>query len=250
MKEKSVVTYGEEFLKDMKRGVSRYKSWEYCYNEFMQANKDLKNVDIDKLCLHLFCYLASWGMYRTSTFLIYQDYTVHEKTVRLILFGKDDATSRSKEYAYQKFWGLDVTKWNDEELKNIAKDIENFIQALKKIYDPIRNKVNKLRPEEKQKQNHNAISDILISKILLGTMGCIPAFDTNFKKGIHGEIINGKRLKASLTADSIYRLFQYYKNDAKLEKLRKEFSQMNKCDYPPMKVLDSCFWQKGKPNEK
>jgi hypothetical protein len=30
---------------------------------------------------------------------------------------------------------------------------------------------------------HEGASDILGTKIILGTMGCVPAFDTSFKKG-------------------------------------------------------------------
>lgn len=30
---------------------------------------------------------------------------------------------------------------------------------------------------------HHGASDILVTKVLLGTMGCVPAFDTYFKRG-------------------------------------------------------------------
>ena len=50
----------------------RYKSWEYCYQNFIEArNRELNRSDIDALSLHLAFYLASWGMYRGSSFLLH-----------------------------------------------------------------------------------------------------------------------------------------------------------------------------------
>ncbi len=47
-----------------------YKSWEHCYSYFaMHRNQPLGDEHIDLLCLHLAFYLASWGMYRGSSFL-------------------------------------------------------------------------------------------------------------------------------------------------------------------------------------
>ncbi|MFH1661746.1 MAG: hypothetical protein ABIA02_01460, partial [Candidatus Falkowbacteria bacterium] len=51
----------------------RYKSWEHCYNYFSLEDKEI-NKDI--ACLHLAFYLASWGMYRGSTFLLQKDYLI------------------------------------------------------------------------------------------------------------------------------------------------------------------------------
>ncbi len=46
----------------------RYTSFDYCYNYFRTTN-DL-NQDIEKSCLVLGFYLASWGMFRGSSFLL------------------------------------------------------------------------------------------------------------------------------------------------------------------------------------
>lgn len=49
---------------------NRFLSWEHCYTCFYRARQDKTNVDIDYLSLQLAFYLASWGMYRGSTFLL------------------------------------------------------------------------------------------------------------------------------------------------------------------------------------
>ena len=53
----------------------RYKSWEHCNNVFNEKHdkrkngSDLSEDDYDYLALHLSFYLASWGMYRASSFI-------------------------------------------------------------------------------------------------------------------------------------------------------------------------------------
>lgn len=60
-------TYFNETIKD---SHGRYLSWCHCYNAFKEnrSNRDEKTVDY--LALHLAFYLASWGMYRGSSFLL------------------------------------------------------------------------------------------------------------------------------------------------------------------------------------
>jgi hypothetical protein len=41
---------------------------------------------------------------------------------------------------------------------------------------------------------HEQEPDILVTKVLLGTMGCIPAFDTYFKKGFGDSTFGPKAL--------------------------------------------------------
>lgn len=65
------------FYHEAKRDENgRYRSWEHCYSNFYHARgKD--NADLDYLSLQLAFYLASWGMYRGSSFLLQKDYKVH-----------------------------------------------------------------------------------------------------------------------------------------------------------------------------
>lgn len=42
---------------------------------------------------------------------------------------------------------------------------------------------------------HEGASDILVTKVMLGTMGCVPAFDTNFKKGFGVATFGRKSLR-------------------------------------------------------
>src|SRR5690625_5998584 len=56
----------------------RYSSFDYCYNYF--KNTDDYLADIEKSCLALGFYLASWGMYRGSSFLLNKSAKYFEPT--------------------------------------------------------------------------------------------------------------------------------------------------------------------------
>jgi hypothetical protein len=70
------------FYNDLREDENgRYRSWEHCYSHFYKARGN-KTADIDDLSLQLAFYLASWGMYRGSSFLLQKDYKVHIPVVK------------------------------------------------------------------------------------------------------------------------------------------------------------------------
>ena len=62
----------------------RLRSWEHCYKSFHDA-RGCKTADQDYLSLMLAFYLASWGMYRGSSFLLQKDYKIHRPVLEEIL---------------------------------------------------------------------------------------------------------------------------------------------------------------------
>jgi hypothetical protein len=145
----------------------RYKSWEHCYLHFMDDNA---SSDVDKSCLHLSFYLASWGMYRGSSFLLWKDYRIHKAVVEQLL----------KKRKFQKF---DFSSIEDA-------DLEKIIDLAKWIEDWYR--VNITVVNDKQKQVN--ATDTLVTKIMLGTIGCIPAYDRYFIKGMRRSGIKYSKL--------------------------------------------------------
>lgn len=220
---KIIIRSGLKFYKQLKKEKNgRYRSWEYCYSNFYKAHKTL-NIDdnqIDYLCLHLSFYLASWGMYRGSSFLLQKDYKVHRLAIREILKPE-----------YSSLWGISpieyLRKENQEKLVNIT-------EKLKEIYSKIKQTIPDFNAVDR-------ISDTLITKILMGTFGCTPAYDRYFISGIR---IN-KVASGNYNLKSIIELSNFYeKYHCDFEKARKQLKIGNLC-YPPMKFLDSCFWQVG-----
>lgn len=81
----------------------RYKSWEHCF-EFYKS-KNIEN-NIDKACLHLASYLASWGMYRCSSFLLWKVFKIYLDVVKKII-------------SKMKIQELDIKLITDNELNDI-----------------------------------------------------------------------------------------------------------------------------------
>ena len=211
----------EEYYNNINNN-SRYKSWEHCYSAFYNAikNRDKSEEKIDYLCLHLAFYLASWGMYRGSSFLLEKDYTIHKEPIKKILDAK-----------YSILSGMQCSSLlsNIDLLFDLAKELEDEYE--------------KVRSEIKGCVNNN-VSETLITKVLLGTLGCVPAYDRFFKEGLK----KFKMKNLSFNKKSIEELCQYYsKYDKELEKKRK-IMNIGKIKYPQMKLVDMGFWMAGKNN--
>ncbi|MBO7241678.1 MAG: hypothetical protein J6U90_04435, partial [Methanobrevibacter sp.] len=190
------------------------------------------NPDIDKLSIHLSFYLASWGMYRGSSFLLQKDYKIHEEAV--------------KEIIKEEYDSLVAIKFNELKGENLEK-MEKLNSFLRQHYR-----------KTAEKDEDEKISDILITKILLGTLGCVPAYDQYFSKGFRKFNVLGSfsNKEGKLNEKSIMRLAEFYeKYEKELEDKRKDFKiKINNKNvenkYPQMKVLDMGFWQIGTNNKK
>ena len=65
-----LISAAQTFYDDARANENgRSRSWEHCYRVFRDARTD-PSPDYDYLSLHLAFYLASWGMYRGSSFLL------------------------------------------------------------------------------------------------------------------------------------------------------------------------------------
>ena len=199
----------------------RFHSWEHCYKRFY-AERTLKNdnVDYDNLSLHLAFYLASWGMYRGSSFLLQKDYRVHVPVVKILL-----------KKQYKCLYDIECVELKKTEVQNKLRELE---MSIKKEYAVIRKSVKKT---DVQKD----VSNTLITKILMGTLGCVPAYDRYFVDGVKAlKVTTGTYSKESLIG-----LVDFYKeNQDRFEEARKNF-WIGDLQYPQMKVLDMGFWQYG-----
>lgn len=211
----------ERFYKEIKNDKNaRYKSWEHCYLVFRAARKD-KDVDHDYLSLNLAFYLASWGMYRASSFLFHKDYKVHIDIVEELLKEEYDDLVDMKCDGYSK---------------------NNCWAKIGKLYSFIEKHYSKVRKTTKGHEKvKTPVSEILITKVLMGTLGCVPAYDEYFKKGVKKEnVAPGCFGKNSL--DEIVKF--YLRNKEELESVRKTM-KVGRYYYPQMKLLDMAFWEIG-----
>lgn len=233
---KTFKKYIKKFYESMpKKSSHRYKSWEYCYKFFYDNRKKLVDKHpetIDLAALHLAFYLASWGMYRGSSFLLQMDYTVHKKAVEIISY-------------YFDLVDIEINNWQEDhtaKLFKLNKRLNDYYVSQKS--DLVTEIDDIIKTDEKN------ISDTLITKILLGTLGITPAYDRYFKKGLklYNNIYTSNKIPASFTDTSFNKLIDFCKkhsefiNNQEL-KLKTDTTKQ----YPFMKKIDMFFWNLGRP---
>ena len=207
---------------------NRFKSWEHCHKAFIEAHKkgyeNLNEDDIKLLCLHLSFCLASFGMYRGSSFLIESDYLANKSVVELIF-----------EPIYEPLWDFNPAN-SDINLAHELLFNETF-----GVYNRIKNDcyldsdyLIVIEDNKKiSKRKANKPSSILITKILMITFGCIPAFDTLVSKTIGP---NPKKIFRAIC--------EYVKTDP-----GNFVCKSNDVYYPPMRCLDILLWCLGYVSE-
>lgn len=197
----------------------RSRSWEHCYRVFRDARTD-PSPDYDYLSLHLAFYLASWGMYRGSCFILQKDYKVHTPIVEKILKPE-----------YDCLFGLACADLRETEV----------LMTLKTVYDNIANHFGPIRDQVAGRAVPSPVSPVLITKILMGTLGCVPAYDRFFQDGV----ATYKVTTQEYSLDSVLTLAKFYEeNNDRLEEARRGM-RTEDLVYPQMKLLDMGFWQVG-----
>tara|TARA_R110002033_G_scaffold36472_1_gene74981 strand:- start:806 stop:1423 length:618 start_codon:yes stop_codon:yes gene_type:complete len=189
----------QQYIVNNNDKFQRYNSWNHCFKAFAEL-KDEK-----LLSLHLGFYLASWGMYRGSSKLLERDYLVHAEAIIII----------------KKYWYLRCGPDNEVSSINVE-SILKLIEELSFYY----------------KTKHDVTpTDTLISKIILGTLGCLPAFDRFFIDGVKEKEYSFTSLKKK----SLEGLFYFFEaNQLELKNIQKQHPH-----YPIMKIVDMYFWQIG-----
>ena len=203
---------------------SRLKSWDYCYQAFCKENKNKDDENtIDFLSLHLAFYLASWGMYRGSSFLLQKSYKVHSAAV-----------SEMRKSEYDVLRGIDP-----EKLENDA-NIQLLLTLEKNLHD-IYVKERQKNPEMEKSLK---VSDLLIQKIIMGVFGCVPAYDKFVTRRLKEYNIAKASLEKNKIKDDIKGLVSFY-NEYKnlIDDAAKEASK--DFEYPKMRVIDFILWQLG-----
>ncbi|WP_336093418.1 hypothetical protein [Leeuwenhoekiella sp. CH_XMU1409-2] len=191
----------DKYLKENNKEFQRYNSWNHCYKAFGDLSKSN-----DELALHLGFYLASWGMYRDSSQLLQKDYTVHLQMVEVI----------------RAFQDLRCTTKFEVSINDLDRIIA-LIQATKEVYGSI----------------GVTATNTLVTKIILGTLGCLPAYDRFFIAGLK----QCKEPFTTLSKTSLTKLLGYVEqHKQELESIKREKKLQG---YPLMKLVDMYFWQIG-----
>ncbi|MBV9768547.1 MAG: hypothetical protein JOZ32_03150 [Bryobacterales bacterium] len=198
-----------------KRHLKEY-SWLNCYRHFRETTPETLAGEAgrDHAALHLGFYLASWGMFRNS-FLSSHAYTIHYGVIDRLL-----------EACFSDLWKEEFGI-TDNDSYSMALVVE-AIKAVREAYKPFAS------PRQP--------SDTLVTKVLFGTFGCVPACDTYFQAGFRS---CGFQYGAPNDA-FLGSIFHFCKDH--LCELRKEQTWIEGqfgVRYPLMKIIDMYFWQIG-----
>ena len=202
-----------------KRGPhDRYRSWEHCYRHFQAAGPKGLLAKPGAASLQLAFYLASWGMYRGSSFLLQYAYTIHVPFIQAI------ASVR-----FRDLWKIDLG--SDPSHLEMVPLVLELMEEVKRAYEPAALDIGKKPP-----------TPTLVTKLILGTFGCVPACDEFFLKGIKR---HGLKYSAPnrLFLNRMLGFCQDHQGELRGEQTRIE--EESGVRYPLMKLIDMHFWQSG-----
>lgn len=132
---------------------ARYASFDYCFNHFQRHRSSTATwgaaSGMEVSCLQLGFYLASWGMLRGSSELL------RRSARHLVPLVETIAAVPSE------VWTLDLDDYDTGGIDLVVHTAADIRRAL----EPVR------------------ATDTLVTKIMLGVYGCVPAFDSFFMRG-------------------------------------------------------------------
>lgn len=201
----------------------RYSSFDYCFNYFQNSTFQELEINIEKSCLELAFFLASWGMLRSRSKLFQKSLKYYEPLIKYIIQLKKENN---------KIWNIDLNNYSNEN-----------IEIILEVYKKIRNLITK---------DNSTTHIVLVSKIMLGVFGCIPAHDRYVTETFR--IVFKDRCKfRSINKKSLLCLKDFYEsNKIEIDSLQNtittiEFKTGNytKIKYSKAKIIDMYAFSKA-----
>lgn len=190
----------------------RYRSWEHCYRFFRCKTRTDIVAERENAALQLGFYLASWGMYRGSSFLLQRAYTVHLGVVEQLASPQ-----------FSVLWEKDVG--SEAEDSQLVPIILAAVEAVREAYRPF-----------------GEPTDTLVTKVILGTFACLPACDRFFIDGFKRWGFQYSYLNRRF----VERVLGFCNdNIAELRNEQARIETSGTVRYPLMKLVDMYFWQIG-----
>lgn len=244
-------------------------AWEECYLAFWKARAarptDGTSPEYEQLkeqaCLRLAVYLASFGMYRGSSFISGLDASAHMPVVELLLEKKYDGLAEFPGPSSTGGRSVPDSEWDealfvvvDEMCAHYSK-VKNQALLFRKFYGgfPAQSSEDALKEcdsmaaKAADDADKARVSRVLITKILMGAFGSVPAYDRYFCAGA-----KECGLPQTFSERSFPKLCAFVRNSwddvertaKKMKFLVAEGAELGLC-YPPMRVIDKGLWCLG-----
>jgi len=195
----------DDYRTDARDPNERYASFDLCYNYFYRFYRDRKvpelasTKNLQASCLQLGFFLGSWGMFRSSF--------VRERSVRLF-----KATIETIARSDPRLWEIDVDGYDEESIQLILGCIDDLDEAFQ------------------YKATYT-----LLTKIMLGVYGNVPAFDTNFRRSFGGSTPNEKKL---LEIREFYERHREVLDSIEIHTMDFAEGELTEILYPKIKLID------------
>lgn len=154
----------------MRNVNDRFATYDFCYGYFQQNKGHLSTpYNMEHSCDVLFSYLASWGMLRGSSPLLQCSPAALQSLIKYFDKHKDSY-----------IWNLDVDNYTNKHYTKIIIASYNDIRLiLMRIFKDIKS------THYTKFFNHSIPTDTLVTKIMLGVFGVVPALDRYFQQAFH-----------------------------------------------------------------
>ena len=222
---KTITGYIDIFNESNQKSGTRYATFDLCYGYFNSNRKNLIGNNMEKSCYVLWSYLASWGMLRGSSFLLQMNPSYLISLVEYINSNEGDIM-------------FDI-------------DVNSYVQnsdVILSTYDKIK---SLLTPKTESK---TIPSKTLVTKIMLGVFGSIPAYDRYFIETFKTKGVGF--CSPNLSPQSIECISAFYaKHKPEIDnliensKVKDFYGNETGLKYPIAKIIDMYGFQKGMTDE-
>jgi hypothetical protein len=191
----------------------RLLSWSHCYDFFFTNRHDLM-LEKDHAALHLGFYLGNWGMFRNSE-LLNRNHTFYHGIVEILASAEAQTLHTLAR----------LQDANQPAVANAARMIRTVAARLTIALED-----GGITP-----------TPTLVSKILLATTGCIPAFDLQAKATLRSMELRVPVDPFSERNNFLERLINY------AMPYRQQLTEGMPANHPPMQVFDLYLWSRNAP---
>ncbi len=221
------------FMEGWKNEHHRFRSYDPCKEYFDKFyGKTLTTEEKEEFSLRLFAYLASWGMFRGNDWFIWKSSRVFLQVTDVLFDVKykqlKDIDPYSENFDVGKYCNLTI---------ELQTAVYNILKATLEQDD-------KLYPPKSEKENK--VSPLMVCKILMGTYGCVIAYDSYDMKGLRALGVKAPQNQDMRTLlENTCNIFTQNKNV--FTDIMQDMKQYD-VNYTAFKVLDMILWIYGEKN--
>ena len=220
-------TFYGKFLDGLDDEKGRYRAYDVCKAAFKDYVGD--KIDDDKMALHLYSFLANWGMATRGQYLMEHNYTCLIEVAKVLKANYKENCPFCKDFCPTKAEGE-----KEEYIKFLIGDEDS--EKDKGIAGKIKSAFGKEK---------NACTQLIISKLLMATYGCIMACDS-YTKDAWKKL--GHKWSTTIFENKRF-LGEYYDyladNAEDLKALPNKTKNGYKFTYSVSKKLDMILWKYG-----